>query len=82
MMQFRAEDGNFGALLIDHGSPKPTGLDFIQQVRALGYQGRVLLMATRLSPLECRTYQDCALSGIFSKPFDIGMVATMLLQAD
>jgi DNA-binding response OmpR family regulator len=79
MMQFRAEDGNFGVLLIDHGGADAQGLEFIRQVRALGYEGRVLLMGERLSAAECQAYQDSKLSGLFSKPFDISMVATMLL---
>jgi len=82
MMQFRAEDGNFAALLIDHGNPNAHGWQFIKQVRALGYQGRVLVMAECMSASECRAYQHCAVSGFLSKPFEISMVATMLLKTD
>ena len=82
MMQFRAEDGNFGALLIDHGSSNPNGLEFIKQVRALGYQGWALVMAERLSASECQACRDCAVGGFFSRPCDLGMVATLLWQAE
>jgi len=82
LMQFQAEGGDFGAILIDPGSSRANGAEFIKQVRALGYQGRVLIMAESMSASECAAYQECAVSGFLSKPFEISMVATMLLQAD
>jgi len=39
-------------------------------------------MSGRFSASACQAYQDLEVSGFLSKPFDIGMVATMLLQAD
>jgi len=82
LMQFRAHNGSFATVLSDVDMPTMNGLEFIKQVRALGYKGRVLVMSGRFSASACQAYQDLEVSGFLSKPFDIGMVATMLLQAD
>jgi len=81
LMQFQANGGNFAAILTDNDMPRMNGLEFIKQVRAFGYKGRVLVMSGRLSASDCRAYQDYAVSGFLSKPFEISMVATMLMQA-
>jgi two-component system chemotaxis response regulator CheY len=82
LMQFRANNGNFATILSDVDMPQMNGLEFIKQVRTLGYKGRVLVMSGRLSASECQAYQDLEVSGFLSKPFEISMVATLLLQAD
>ena len=75
-------DHQVDLILCDINMPVMDGLEFIKQVRALGYKGRVLVMSGRFSASACQAYQDLEVSGFLSKPFDIGMVATMLLQAD
>ena len=82
LMQFRANAGNFATILTDQDMPKMDGSEFIKQVRALGYKGRVLVMSGRLSASACQAYQDLEVSGFLSKPFDISMVATMIMQAN
>jgi CheY-like chemotaxis protein len=82
LMQFKANGGNFGTILTDVDMPKMNGLEFIKQVRALGYEGRILVMSGRLSASDLGAYQDYAVSGFLSKPFEISMVATLLLQTD
>lgn len=82
LMQFRANAGNFATILTDNDMPNMNGVEFIKQVRALGYKGRVLVMSGRLTSTACQAYQDLEVSGFLSKPFEISMVATMLLQTD
>jgi len=82
LRQFQANAGNFATILTDVDMPKMNGLEFIRQVRALGYKGRVLVMSGRLSASDLGAYQDCAVSGFLSKPFEVSMVASLLLQTD
>ena len=82
LMQFQAHDGNFAAILTDNDMPKMNGPALVKNLRALDYRGRILVMSGRLTASDGRAYQDYAVSGFLSKPFEISMVATMLMQAD
>jgi CheY-like chemotaxis protein len=82
LMQFQAHAGNFGTILTDNDMPKMNGPEFVKAVRALDYRGRILVMSGRLTVSDGRAYQDFEVSGFLHKPFEIGMVATMLMQAD
>ncbi len=82
LMKFQAYAGNFGAILSDTEMPNMNGPTFVKTVRALGYRGRILVMSGRLSVADGRAYQDLEVSGFLHKPFEISMVATMLLQTD
>lgn len=81
MMQFQAESGDFGAILINYDTPKLNGVDFAKWVRTLGFKGRIIIASACLSVSDLRAYQDCEISGILSRPFELSMVATLLLQA-
>jgi CheY-like chemotaxis protein len=80
LTKFQAHAGNFGAILTD--MPNMNGSAFVKTVRALGYRGQILVMLGRLSSSQGRTCHDLEVSGFLTKPFEIGMVATMLMQAD
>ncbi|MCE0483404.1 MAG: response regulator [Methylacidiphilales bacterium] len=82
LLQFQAYHGNFGAVLTDNDMPDMNGVALLRQLRALGYSGCVLVMSGHLTPSDGQAYQDCAVSGFLHKPFDIGMVATMLMRVD
>jgi two-component system, cell cycle sensor histidine kinase and response regulator CckA len=82
LMQFQAHAGNFGAVLADNDMPHMNGLVLVKHLRALGYRGCMLIMSGHLTASEGRAYQDYAVSGFLHKPFEISMVATMLMYAD
>jgi CheY-like chemotaxis protein len=73
LMQFQANAGTFGTILTDVDMPEMNGLEFIRKVRALGYKGRILVMSGRLSASDLLPYQDCAVSGFLSKPFQVSI---------
>jgi two-component system OmpR family response regulator len=81
LMQYKAHKGRFGAVVVDH-APQMNGSEFTRSVRELGYRGRIIIMASRLTVEELHAYEPHAISGFYSKPFDPAMLATMLLQAD
>jgi DNA-binding NarL/FixJ family response regulator len=82
LQQFEAHDGDFAIKLSDTEMPHMNGVGFIKRVRALGYKGRVLVMSGRFSASACQAYQNLEVSGFLSKPFDISMVATMIMEAN
>ncbi len=82
LMQFQTNGGNFDAILTDNDMPKMGGSSLVKNLRALGYRGRILVMSGRLTVSDSREYQDLEVSGFLSKPFEISMVATLLMHAD
>jgi DNA-binding response OmpR family regulator len=82
LTQFQAHAGNFAAILTDNDMPHMSGPAFVKMVRSLGYRGRILVMSGRLTVADGRAYQDLGVNGFLHKPFEIGMVATLLLYTD
>jgi two-component system, response regulator YesN len=81
LMRYKAHRGQFGALISDHDMIEMNGLEFVRSVREMGYQGRIVIMSGRLTVTELRAHEPHAISGFFSKPFEIGTLAAMLLQS-
>ena len=82
LMKFQAHAGDFAAILTDNDMPKMNGPTLVKNLRGLGYRGRILVMSGRLSVSDGRAYRDLQVSGFLSKPFEISMGVTMLMQAD
>ncbi len=80
LMQYKAHDGQFGSIVSDNDMPEMNGLAFVRSVREMGYKGRIVVMSGRLTVEELKEYETHAISGFFHKPFEISLVATMLLQ--
>jgi DNA-binding NtrC family response regulator len=82
LMQYKAYAGDFGAIVTDNDMPRMNGLELVRSVRKIGFKGRVVVMSGHLKAEDLRAYQDQAISGFFHKPFEMSLLATMLLQAD
>lgn len=80
MRQYKANGGRFGTIISDHNLPDLNGVELVRKLRHGGYEGRVVVMSNRLTASDLQDYAKCAISGIFSKPFDIGLLATMISQ--
>jgi CheY-like chemotaxis protein len=78
LLQFRAHQGGFSAIVSDVDMPGMNGLEFARAVRQAGFEGRIVIMSGRLSVDELRDFTSCRIGGFFSKPFDLGLLATML----
>jgi len=80
LAKFCSSTEKFDAVLTDHDMPGMAGLKFVRSLRVLGFRGRVVLMSGRLTASEAKAYQDFAISGFFQKPFEISLLAEMLLS--
>ena len=58
LMQFQANGGNFGTIISDMHMPVMDGIAFVRQVRAMGYEGRILVISGRMSAFDAHAYQD------------------------
>jgi CheY-like chemotaxis protein len=82
LMQYKTQAGRLGAIITDHDMPNMNGIEFVRSVRELGYRGRIVAMSGRLKKEDLWAYHKHAISGFFSKPFEVAMLAAMLLQTD
>ena len=82
LKQYKEHAGDFGAILTDNDMPQMSGFEFVQSVREIGYKGRIVVMSGNLKPERLRAYQTYGISGFFHKPFEVSLLATMLLQHD
>jgi CheY-like chemotaxis protein len=78
--QYRAVLGNFRAIVTDNDMPHMNGLEFVRSVRETGYTGRIIVISGNLKTENLQEYRDYAISGFFHKPFDLSLLAAMLLQ--
>jgi CheY-like chemotaxis protein len=78
LTQYEAHQGQFAAIISDNDMPEMNGLELIRSVRQMGYAGRVVVMSGRLGVEDLRAYQPLQISGFFSKPFNVSMLATLL----
>jgi DNA-binding NtrC family response regulator len=77
--QFQAHLEYIDAIVTDHDMPGMDGLQFLQAVRKIGFAGRIVVMSGNLSVKVLNSYQDLAVTGFFHKPFEVSLLATMLL---
>jgi len=82
LMQYKAHSGNFGAIVTDNDMPHMNGLDLVRSLRGIGFNGRIVVVSGNLKVEDLRAYQNYAINGFFHKPFEIGMLATILLQGE
>jgi CheY-like chemotaxis protein len=82
LVKYKAHEGQFGAIVSDHDMPQMNGLAFVRSVWEMGYKGRIVLMSGRLTVEELREYAPHLISGFFHKPFQVSLLAAILLQAD
>lgn len=80
LMQFEAHAGNFVAVLTDTDMPSMNGPVLVKNLRALDYRGGILVMSGHWTASNHRAYEDLAVNGFLQKPFDISMVAAMLMH--
>jgi len=82
LMQFKARSGEFGAIITDNDMPQMNGLEFVRAVREIGFKGRIVVISGHMKVERLREYQELLINGFFHKPFEMGLLATMLLQPD
>ncbi|MCE0498716.1 MAG: response regulator [Methylacidiphilales bacterium] len=82
LMQYKTHSGNFGAIVTDNDMPHMNGLDLVRSLREIGFKGRIVVVSGNLKVEDLRAYQNHAISGFFHKPFEVSLLASMLLQGD
>jgi len=76
--RFHSYAGKFDAVLTDNNMPEMNGLKLVKFLRALGFNGRILIMSGRLTASDCREYENLGVSGFFQKPCEMSLLAGLL----
>ena len=63
-----ASHSTFDVVITDHHMPKLTGLELVTQLRAQGFQGKIVLHTSRLTPGEDAAYRKLNVDAILMKP--------------
>jgi CheY-like chemotaxis protein len=79
LMQFKAHSGDFSAIVTDNDMPRMNGLELVRSVREMDFRGRIIIISSLLKTEDLRSYEEYTISGFFQKPFEISVLATMLL---
>jgi two-component system cell cycle sensor histidine kinase/response regulator CckA len=82
LIQYKAHGGKFGAVVTDNAMPHMNGRELVRSLRKMGFKGRIVVMSGHFKPEDLRAYHDHAVSGFFHKPFEMDLLATMLLQTN
>jgi DNA-binding NtrC family response regulator len=75
-----ADKDKVTAILSDHRMAEMGGLEFVSFARQRGFKGRIVIMSGNMGAAEFREYQHLSISGFFHKPFDVDMLAQMLMN--
>ena len=54
LMQYKANPGDFSAVVTDNDMPHMNGLEFVCSLRKMGFKGRIVVMSGRLNVEELR----------------------------
>ncbi|HEV3271248.1 MAG TPA: response regulator [Candidatus Methylacidiphilales bacterium] len=82
LAQYKTHGGNFGAIVTDNDMPRMNGLELVRSLREMDFKGRIVVMSGHFRPEDLEAYRAYAISGFFRKPFEIDLLAAMLLRAD
>jgi len=78
--KYRAQSLKIQAVLTDHNMPLMNGLELVAQLRTDGYQGLIIIMYSHLTAVELQDYAEWDVAGSFQKPFEIGLLLSLLRE--
>jgi DNA-binding response OmpR family regulator len=61
----------FDVVITDHLMPRLSGLDFVRELRARKFGGKVVVLSAHLAGENKKAYQDLGVDVMISKPFDL-----------
>ena len=71
MVQLMAEDAAPDVILMDHQMPVMTGSVATQEIRKLGYKGRIVMLTGHALTEDVDTFMKAGADGVLNKPVNI-----------
>jgi len=62
---------SFDVLIIDHKMPGVSGIELVQRLRAVQFDGKIIVLSAHLTDENRRAYTELNVNTMLSKPFDV-----------
>ena len=61
----------FDVVIIDHKMPRVSGIEFVRQLRAANFGGKIIVLSAHLTDENRRAYEELHVDAMVTKPFDV-----------
>jgi DNA-binding response OmpR family regulator len=61
----------FDVVIIDHKMPKVSGIELVQRLRAVQFDGKIIVLSAHLTDENRRAYAELNVNTMITKPFDV-----------
>ena len=76
------QPGEFGLLIVDNTMPGLTGSELIQKLRAVNFNGKIMVLSGYLSPTLEDAYRALGVEYIVHKPYEISTIRTAVEEIE
>ena len=61
----------FDVVIIDHKMPNGSGIELVQRLRAVHFDGKIIVLSAHLTDENRRAYTELNVDTMLTKPFDV-----------
>ena len=61
----------FDVVIIDHKMPEVSGIELVQRLRAVQFDGKIIVLSAHLTDENRRAYAELKVDTMLTKPFDV-----------
>lgn len=65
------KSASFDVVIIDHKMPKMSGMELVQRLRAVNFDGRIIVLSAHLTEENRAAYTELKVDTMLTKPFDV-----------
>jgi DNA-binding response OmpR family regulator len=62
---------SFDVAIIDHKMPKVSGIELVQRLRGVNFDGKIIVLSAHLTDENRRAYEELKVDTMLTKPFDV-----------
>ena len=62
---------SFDVVIIDHKMPRVSGIELVQRLRGVNFDGKIIVLSAHLTDENRRAYAELNVDTMLSKPFDV-----------
>ena len=62
---------SFDVAIIDHKMPRVSGLELVQRLRGVNFDGKIIVLSAHLTDENRRAYAELNVDTMLTKPFDV-----------